>query len=425
MSSNIIVNDNIYIEGTEVAHWRHEIKPDNLINGRPVGYFWNLDGGIFDGNLFGQVILAFCTNVTVENIVFNNSLGEITLGFSSNCTLNNNSFSSGDFGLFQSSNNTVSNNTNLGFLVLHVSSYNEVVNNTISGTSDTGFNIRLSSNNTVVNNTITGFHYGLSVGPLAYNNTLSSNAISETLECGIYVGNSERNELVNNLISGNIANGVQIGPRARYNVIYLNQFLQNGGVHAQDDGNWNRWNIVGIGNEWSDYSGIGPYYIPGSAGSIDYHPNGYVDTAQPEIDHPDDMEIDEGTIGQNIIWSPIETNPSRYVVYQNNTEVESGNWNGGDIVISLDELNPGVYNYSIMVFDLYANWVSDSVIVTVIAAIPTTTTSTPTTIVSTTTTPTTTPTVDDGEPLGLIVILVAEIGIAIVLVVFLLNQKRG
>ena len=399
MSSNVMVNDNIYIEGTEVEHWRHQILPDNLVNGRSVGYFWNLDGGILDEILYGQVILAFCSNVTVENIVFSNTLGGITLGYSSNCTLINNRFSSGDLALFHSSNNKVVNNSILQSLVLHVSSYNELLNNTISGTSEDGFSIRISSHNTVANNTITGFHYGLSMGPFADNNKLSSNVISKTLECGIYFGSSDKNELVNNLISGNIANGVHFNSRSYDNLIYLNLFSQNGGMHARDDGNGNRWNSTGIGNEWSDYSGIGPYNIPGSANSIDYHPNGYVDTIPPEIDHPSDEEYDEGTLGHSITWSPVETNPSHYVVYQNSTEVGEGNWDGNPIIVSIDGLDPGVYNYTITVYDIYTNWVSDDVIVTVLA-------------------------VDYGFSLDLVGLMLAGIGLGAVFVIIILFEKR-
>ena len=389
MSSNVMVNNSIFIEGTVVEYWRHQILPDNLVNGRSVGYYWGLEGGIFDGILFGQVILAFCSNVTVQNIVFNNTLGGITLGYSSNCTLNNNRFSNGDLRLFYSSNNTVVNNTLLRYLELHVSSRNELVNNSVSGNSEHGVILRLSSDNTLTGNTITGFQYCLTIWLDSDNNNLwnntisdaqiygsniarsSNNVISGNYITGVWLSRASNTRLVNNTFSESPSYGVYCDSNSVNNRIYLNQFSHNDGPNAYDEGTRNKWNSSLMGNYWSDYSGSGAYHIPGPAGSIDYHPNGYVDTIPPEIDHPSDEEYNEGSLGHSITWSPVETNPSHYVVYQNGTEVGEGNWDGNPIIVSIDGLDLGVYNYTIIVYDIYTNWVDDSVIVTVIARIPT------------------------------------------------------
>jgi len=59
--SNIFVNNGICILGNEVEYWRHNIATDNLVNGKILGYFWNLNSGTIDGTQYGQVTLANCT----------------------------------------------------------------------------------------------------------------------------------------------------------------------------------------------------------------------------------------------------------------------------------------------------------------------------------------------------------------------------
>jgi len=138
-----------------------------------------------------------------------------------------------------------------------------------------------------------------------------------------------------------------------------------------------------------------------SAGSIDYHPYGYTESVLPEINHPNDIEYDEGTVGNNIMWSPTDVHASHYVLYQNSSEVNVGDWDGGNITIDIDGLDPGVYNYTILVYDYYSNWASDDVIVTVIAG-----------------------TIDTDGALALVEVLLIGGGVGVVLVVLVMIRKR-
>jgi parallel beta-helix repeat protein len=328
-----------------VEYWWQNINTDNLVNEKPLGYFWNLTGGYIDGILYGQVILANCTGVTVENsVIYNIDVG-ITIGFSSYCSVINNSVSECEAGMI----------------------------------------INKSSNNTVVNNTLTF----------------------------------------------NTENGMSLLSSSD-NLIFLNKLGHNIIQNAYDDGGTgNHWNSTGTGNYWSDYYGTGVYSIPGGAGSIDYHPFIF-DTTAPTIDQPDNIEYEEGTTGNSITWTPSDAYPFVYMILQNSSALESDTWDGNSITVNIDSLSAGVYNYTIVVYDLSMNWIIDTVIVTVLPQTTTTTTITTdtsttdtTTIMTTTTTSSTTSPspVDNGSPM--VLAISAAAGVVVVLVLVVILRKKG
>jgi len=159
-----MVNNGVLISGNAVVYWQHNITADNLVNGKQLGYFWNSTGGIIDGTQYGQMILANCTGMTVENGVFSNASAGFLLGYSSYCSLTNNTLSGNYVGVHHT-----------------FSSNNTLMNNTISGNYD-GVYLYYSSNNTIVNNTIIEnsdcgvYLWAVSEGNLIYLNVISYNA---------------------------------------------------------------------------------------------------------------------------------------------------------------------------------------------------------------------------------------------------------
>jgi len=332
LSLNIMVNNGLFIFSPSynplVEFWWHNITADNIVNGKLLGYFWNWTGGTIDGTQYGQVILANCTGVTVENCVPSNVTLGIELGHSSKCRIINNTISrnAGGVGMYFSVNNTVANNA-------------------ILGNSEFGVLIYLSVNNTVANNIISG-----------------------NGKSGLFIANSSNNTISNNTISMNSDSGVYIDSFSSKNLIYFNILAYNYAgiiylVNAYDFGYNNSWNITGFGNYWSDYGGEGVYNISGSAGSIDYFPLTF---DPPMIDHPPDVEYEIGTTGHSITWSPTTPIPYAYGIFLSGSLAEVEPWDGAPVSIIVDGLNSGVYNYTIVVYDYSMNWVGDTVLVTVI-----------------------------------------------------------
>lgn len=349
LSSNIMVNNGIYISGNEVEYWRHNITTDNLVNGKQLGYFWNCTGRIIDGSQYGQVILANCTGLTVEDGVFSNASVGFLLGYSSYCNLTNNTLSGNYFG---------------------VSHYT-------------------SSNNIVMNNTVSGNHYG------------------------VYLHSSSNNTVVNNTVLENQDYGVYLWTSTEGNLIYLNVIAYNAYENAYDDNPGNHWNSTGMGNYWSDYSGTGVYHVPGSAGSIDYYPFMYPpDTTPPTIDHPADMDYEEATTGNFILWNPSDTHPAYYTISRNGTEVASAIWDWIFVIMDIDGLSVGVYNYTIVVYDTSGNCASDTVFIIVL---PQTTTNT-----TTTTTPN-----DPGTFDYTTIMIIVSVGAVLIIIIIIFVKKPG
>ena len=92
----------------------------------------------------------------------------------------------------------------------------------------------------------------------------------------------------------------------------------------------------------------------------------YADTTSPVINHPDDVEFVEGTENHSINWTATDDYPNNYVISVNGTTVDTGTWTSGNsILFDLDAFDAGVYNCSIIVYDVAGNYATDSVLVTV------------------------------------------------------------
>lgn len=580
LSSNIMKNSGIYIVGYPVDEWHLDISPDNLVNGKPLGYFWNVNDVTIDGSQYGQIILADCTGITVENGVFNQTIVGIQLGFSSGCNLINTTTSSNVYGMklysstgntidgnsisgnyeegmwlaYHSSDNTIMNNnitenglfgihvmnsddtylqhnnfsSNNGALYIENSMYSIVTNNVfsenrgsgvyISGSSENrieynnisgsnyGVAILSSSHNRLEANTIVGHRYGVKIddspsntmiGNIMVNNGIiltgteedhwyqriyTSNLVNEkpvgyfgnltegnidgsqygqiilancagaTIEngtfynatVGINLGYSTDCNLNNNTVIGNDI-GINVGLSSgntftenriitnnygvfiwsndcSNNLFYQNNLENNANDNAVDHGTNNNWNTTGIGNSWSDYIGTGVYLVPGAAGSIDYHPL-FHDSIPPMIDHPLDVEYVEQTYGHSITWISTDENPSHYIVYRNGTEFLSNSWEGNPIIVYVNELSVGIYNYTIVVYDTVGNMNSDTVFVTVLQSGTSTITSTSSTTSTSSNTGTST-TTSIGDLTGLVFTFAGLGGIVLVGIILIVMRSR-
>jgi parallel beta-helix repeat protein len=110
---NRLKEDGFSFGGIKVAHWNsHTIDVTNFVNSKPVYYKKNHQGGSVATGA-GQVILANCTGVTVENQEISKTSEGIILGFSSFNTITNNKVTSNSrYGItvWKSNDNTFSDN---------------------------------------------------------------------------------------------------------------------------------------------------------------------------------------------------------------------------------------------------------------------------------------------------------------------------
>ena len=242
ITGNTMINDGILIEGYELQHWNTHTIEDNTVNGKPLYYFKNQVGGKVPEDV-GQVILANCTGMKIENLNVSNTDGGIVLGFSSQNTVKDNNISDNLDGIYldHSSNNTITNNcissNNWSGIYLDCSSNNTITNNCISN-NDEGISLDYwSNNNTITNNCISSNNWDGILLHDASNNIITNNCISNN-DDGIYLSYSGNNNITNNCISNNSV-GILLWSSKNNNI--TNNCISNNslGIHLYDSSNNN------------------------------------------------------------------------------------------------------------------------------------------------------------------------------------------
>ncbi|MCK4717358.1 MAG: right-handed parallel beta-helix repeat-containing protein, partial [Thermoplasmata archaeon] len=226
VSGNTMIGDGMYIGGPLLAEWNtHAIDTSNTANGKPIYYWKDVNGGTVPTGA-GQVLLANCTNVLVEDQNISGGPIGVEAGFSSYVTIKNNIFSTSEdegIHIWYSDNMTISNNE-------------------LSSNDDGGIAISSSRDN------------------LVFRNTASGNNV------GIRMSNADENQIYNNTLSSNTYGIRMLTSSCENNTIYHNNLIANTN-QASDPGTTNVWNLsyeIG-GNFWWEW--IAP----------DINVDGYVD----------------------------------------------------------------------------------------------------------------------------------------------------
>jgi parallel beta-helix repeat protein len=160
VTNNTMIDNGIFIYGDSLKYWNtHNIETSNTVNGKPVYYWKNQTGGIVPLGA-GQVILANCTNISIENQELTNGSVGIELGFSSNNNITSNNVSSNNrhgIYLYFTSENTITDNTissnKYNGVTLYSSVNNVLVNCSISNSSDYDLYFDSNSHVTSINTT--------------------------------------------------------------------------------------------------------------------------------------------------------------------------------------------------------------------------------------------------------------------------------
>ncbi len=132
---------------------------------------------------------------------------------------------------------------------------------------------------------------------------------------------------------------------------------------------WESWNPV-LGTD--EFITGGPFQLeshtPGESTLLTYNPyffNLVEHTTPAIIVGPQSFSIAGGSQGNTIQWNITGAYPGTYNIYRNQSEVESGDWDGGAIVTSVDGLTGGTYNFTLSVEDAYGKKSQHTVLVTV------------------------------------------------------------
>ncbi|MFX1251696.1 MAG: right-handed parallel beta-helix repeat-containing protein, partial [Promethearchaeota archaeon] len=283
IKDNVLVNNGLdatYIHDSQVSN--------NSVNGKPLVYWQNINGGTIP-NGAGQVVLVNCNTVTVSNQVLTNaSVGIIAfscsnLNISSNILANNSKY--GILAGGSTSSTVITNNTFLNnkYAGIRVADGKGTIENNIL--RNNGFGIRMHSprffiisNNSLINNHVgicsskayigdDGFldittniiannSWGIYLtNPYLYismeftirNNTIANNTVN-----GIKLSNSNSNLIWGNTLIENTQYGIILDRASAGNRILWNTFINNhgnGSSQAYDGGNTNTFSY----NYWSEW----------------------------------------------------------------------------------------------------------------------------------------------------------------------------
>jgi len=309
INNNDLDGNGLIIKGYRVPYWDSHTIVGNTVNGKPLVYWKNRNGGKVSQGA-GQIILGDCTNVIIENQRFENSSAGIMMGFSDeNCIRNNTCYSNDMYGIYirDSDKNFLYNNScyNNGMTGLYLEDecddntimYNDCIDNEDSGIAIEG-NSNDIRNNTCSYNEVQGIYLGYSENNICINNTCSfnnrngfafsrlthnfflNNTCCSNNGSAFYIWDSDNNTIENNTCNFNnqtgiitirnsndniikyntiVSNnyyGIDMGDETIRNEIHNNIFINNnkGNVQAIDNGNSNNWdNTKNRGNYWSDY----------------------------------------------------------------------------------------------------------------------------------------------------------------------------
>ena len=430
VANNTFLNDGLFvwIINPEVGNYLTYTVKNNTVNGLPLGYFENKTDSILTGT-YGQLILVNCSNVVVknqncsstsvgitlfyssENQLFNNTCNRNSVGISisysdsitvTNNTCNNNIWNGIEFWVEYwgephtsiVANNTCTNNRYAGIIL--EAHYSFLTGNICNNNTEAGIYLFFSTfmtlaNNTCINNNRSGVYMDHS-----HDSTLTNNTCISNNESGIYLEFSGNNFITWNTLISNREYGISLNTYSFDNTIHHNSFFNNGQGDSQafDNNSGTFWYDQAslVGNFWSDYSGEGSYIIAGTAEKTDPYPS---HTHSPSISHPDNLTFIAGETGQVISWLATDpnNNPSSYIIYRNGSIFTTDSWSSGvAITVTVDDLEPGCYNFTIVVTDTDQFSTSSTVWVTVIAETTTPTTSSETFTTSSSSEPHTTTT---------------------------------
>ncbi len=413
ISDNNLTYCGFDIYASDTGDWAHTFQ-NNLVNGKKLGYFFNASGLTIDASEYGQLLIGnsseliifnaeienlsigvrvqFSTRITLSNIFVNNCRNAIEVEYANLTVIDNSRFysSADDSNLFieNSSNLTISNSEVRGSYYaawLRSSENITLLNNTFSETTGVGIQGDALQDIQVLNNTITDSDYALwllggnitiSFNKIISNNVgaritgsgfgeFTNNLLSANQEYGLYLYGVTNSSILNNTIQLTEGIGIYSAGSSGNNSIWGNAILSNV-INAVDNSSDNMWdNAIDTGNEWDDYNGTGYYQISGTARAVDHYPIKGLDIRPPTLWHSYNPAIGYKSTGNTLKWYAYDKFPSHYELYIDGLLKESGSWNGSDIIVSIDNLNLGQHQLTMVVFDTSNNNASDDAIVDV------------------------------------------------------------
>ncbi|MCE7743454.1 MAG: hypothetical protein GOP50_13465 [Candidatus Heimdallarchaeota archaeon] len=272
-------------ESHSLSTYENLVFENNYVNGKPIGYFMNLNDTIFNSDLYAQLIFVNCTNLIIEDLTLTNSSVCLQTVYGYNITIENISCSNSLYGIYAAYTdylqiiNCESNNAIMyGLYVFHCD-FSNIFDNILYN-NYIGLHLQLSDFSNVENNILTENPDGLYIYA-SFNCTINLNQISDGFS-GIDLIASDYCNVSYNLVTDCQSWGIYLHSSSEYNRIHHNSLINNSWGNlipestsqGYDDGEYNLWYDVTTleGNYYDDLTGSDGYEIDGLAENSDPYP---------------------------------------------------------------------------------------------------------------------------------------------------------
>lgn len=390
-----------------------DLTPTNFINAGEIIVVFCNNTEIEDINLENvdrAMFFKSCINTTIRNCSLSNTtVFGITVELGSNYTFQNNSFSgvnsygvqitsalnctffdniffkTGAIDINQSPFSNIYNNKFTNFssqqsIYLKESSNSSIINNTMSGLG-VNFNIRAanSHNLTISNNMGSKAGYGLRLENGSHS-LIANNSFSHNTEYGLYASASHNCSIIQNDFSSN-RYGIYLAG-CESNFIFYNTIAGNVYTEATFSGAlYNQWHNTTHGNYWGDYhtryfsaSNDGTFwdtaYQINTTTDYDQHPLVHPTTNTPPLlDAPADVQVIEGST-YTVLWTLIDATieTTWFNLSCNGVMIWNDSWISNiGFGVQYAKLQIGTYAHFLNATDGLGGWVTDTMILTVIA----------------------------------------------------------
>ncbi len=288
-SNNTLTNcqQGVFLRSSHsLSAYENLVFENNHVNGKPIGYFMNLNDTTFNSKIYAQLIFVNCTNLTIEDIILTNSSICLQIVHGYNIIVNNVTCSNSLYGIYAVYTdylqiiNCESNNVIMyGLFVLHCD-FSNIVDTILYDNQGGGLYLQQSDFSNVENNILTENPKGLVIYA-SFNCTIDLNQISSGSQ-GIGLIASDFCNVSYNLVTDCELWGIYVHSSSEYNRIHHNSLINNnwGNIlpeytsQGYDDGEYNLWfeETTLEGNYWNTWSGSGEYEIDGLADNSDPYP---------------------------------------------------------------------------------------------------------------------------------------------------------
>jgi len=299
---------------------------NNTVNEKPLGYFYDENGGSVADIEFGQLLVAVCDQFIIDNCNVTNASNGVIIARSTDCTIQNSKLSMntlrGVWDFFSTgttiSNCIISENGDVGIEVTETEftsiEGNLIINNQGDGIEIWAGDYLSLEDNQIIGNQGHGFICDWPHTWTVYRNNISyngddgivlwhgwnvdvqNNIVTNNDGDGFFLDESEYCTFTGNFLMDNTDYGFYLNSQCDSNTFYNNTM----GDLCRDDGTNDLWdNGVNLGNIWDDYNGIGNYFVPGSGGGVDHYPR-ILDFDDPVISSPIDFTVEQWSLGSFI-----------------------------------------------------------------------------------------------------------------------------